>query len=289
MEPNGRRNSLMYMRDEKLLTKIAGLLRQAENTDNPHEAETFMAAAQRLATASAIDLAVARAHDPAARQRSTPLSRQIAIGETGKKGLRTYVQLFVAIARANDVTVDVAGNSTFVLAYGFGTDIDTCEALYTSLVIQMVTASDAYLRSGEYKGEMSARVVRRGSGWASRRVVERKPLAPITARLNFQSAFAERIGQRLAQARDEQRSAAIAAESSAPDAPAASTAIALRNKEIEVGDYYRTASKARGTWQPASASAGYSEGARRAGDAAGRRAKLGPDREFGAPRGQLGS
>ena len=97
------------MRDDKLLTRIAGLLRQAENTDNEHEAETFMQAAQRLATSASIDLAVARAHDPAARRTTTPITRQIAIGETGKRGLKTYVQLFVAIARANDVTVDVAG------------------------------------------------------------------------------------------------------------------------------------------------------------------------------------
>ncbi|WLP92068.1 DUF2786 domain-containing protein [Gordonia sp. NB41Y] len=284
------------MRDDKLLTRIAGLLRQAENTDNPHEAETFMAAAQRLATASAIDLAVARAHDPAARSRTTPISRQVTIGESGKRGLKTYVLLFVAIARANDVTVDVAGNSTFVMAYGYEADIDTCEALYTSLVVQMVAASDAYLRSGDYKQEMSARVVTRGQGWRARKVVERKPLAPITARLNFQSAFAERIGKRLAEARDAQREEAIAAETDVPLAAdgterigSSSTAIALRNKELEVSDYYRSESQARGTWRPSSASAGYSEGARKAGDRAGRRAKLGADREFGAPRGQLGS
>lgn len=280
------------MRDDKLLTRIAGLLRQAENTDNPHEAETFMAAAQRLATASAIDLALARAHDPAARKNTVPISRHIAIGEVGKRGLKTYVQLFVAIARANDVTVDVAGNSTFVLAYGFESDIDTCEALYTSLVVQMVAASDAYLRSGDYKGEMSARVVRRGQGWRSRTVVERKPLAPITARLNFQSAFAERIGARLATARDEEQQAAISTEGGSgtghSGTSGSSTAIALRDKEIEVTDFYRSESKARGTWRPTSASAGYSHGARQAGDRAGRRAKIGADPEFGSPRGALG-
>ena len=61
MEPNGPLDSLKHMRDDKLLTRISALLRQAENTDNEHEAETFMQAAQRLATASSIDLAVARA------------------------------------------------------------------------------------------------------------------------------------------------------------------------------------------------------------------------------------
>ena len=270
------------MRDDKLLTRIAALLRQAENTDNEHEAETFMQAAQRLATASSIDLAVARTHDPAARRRTAPITRQIAIGEAGKRGLKTYVQLFVVIARANDVTVDVAGNSTFVIAYGFESDIDTCEALYTSLVVQMVAASDAYLRAGGHRGEVSARVVARGGG---RRVVEQKPLSGITARLNFQSAFAARIGARLAEARDAAQAEALAAESGGDRT--ASTAIALRNKEVEVSGFYRRESKARGSWRPTSASAGYSEAARRAGDRAGRRAKIGPDHELGSPRGAL--
>ncbi|KAF0968555.1 hypothetical protein BPODLACK_02916 [Gordonia sp. YY1] len=286
MEPIGPLDSLKYMRDDKLLTRISALLRQAENTDNEHEAETFMQAAQRLATASSIDLAVARAHDPAARKKATPISRQIKIGEPGKRGLRTYVQLFVAITAANDVTVDVASNSTFVLAYGYEADIDACEALYTSLIIQMVAASDAYLRSGAYKGETFARVVTKGSGWRARRVIEEKPLSPITARLNFQSAFAERIGKRLTEARDAAREEALAAERRSGE-PERSTALALRNKELEVTDFYKTESTARGTWRPSSASAGYSEAARKAGDRAGRRAKIGADREFGGARGAL--
>lgn len=274
------------MRDDKLLSKISALLRQAEGTDNEHEAQTFMQAAQRLATAASIDLALARAHDPAARTNTTPVSRQITIGEARKRGLKTYVQLFAVIAAANDVTVDVAHNSTYVLAYGFESDIDTCEALYTSLVIQMVAASDAYLKSGAYKGETAERVVTKDYGWRTRKVVEQTQLSPITARLNFQSAFAARIGTRLSQARDAAREEALSA---APDGTktAASTALVLRNKEIEVRDFYREQSTARGSWRPSSASAGYSEAARRAGDRAGRRAKIGADREFGGSRGAL--
>ncbi|GAA3951635.1 DUF2786 domain-containing protein [Gordonia caeni] len=286
------------MRDDKLLTRIAGLLRQAEGTDNQHEAEAFLAAAQRLATASSIDLAVARDHDPALRSRSTPITRQVMIGTAGKRGLRTYVQLFVQIGRANDLTCDVASNSTYVMAYGFSSDLDTVEALYASLVVQMVSASDAYLKSGAYKSETAEQVVTRDIGPWRRRVVETKPLSPITARLNFQSAFAERIGARLLVARDEQRDNAIRDEQAGSD-PAAgtgpgeressSTAIALRNKELEVSDYYAQESTARGTWRPSRATAGYSSAARRAGDRAGRRAKIGSDREFGSPRGALES
>lgn len=277
------------MRDDKLLTRIGGLLRQAEGTDNEHEAQAFLAAAQRLATASSIDLAVARDHDPALRKRQTPLSRQIVIGTAGKRGLRTYVQLFVHIGRANDLTCDVASNSTYVIAYGYEADIDAVETLYASLVVQMVAASDAYLKSGAYKQETAQQVVTRDYGPWRRRVVEEKALSPITARLNFQSAFAERIGARLLEARDQQRDEAVRAEADAGSAGSTppSTAVALRNKELEVTDFHRRESTARGSWRPSRATAGYSSAARRAGDHAGRRAKIGADREFGAPRGAL--
>lgn len=277
------------MRDDKLLTKIAGLLRQAEGTDNEHEAEAFLAAAQRIATASSIDLALAREHDGRSPSRATPISRQVAIGEAGKRGLRTYVQLFLQIGRANDLTCDVASNSTYVIAYGFEADIDAVEALYASLVIQMVAASDAYLKSGAYRSEVAHQVVTRDYGPWRRRVVEQKPLSPITARLNFQSAFAERIGARLLLARDEARTAAIDEEQAALGAGggSSSTALALRNKELEVTNFHQSESTARGSWRATRATAGYSSAARAAGDRAGRRAKLGNDRELGAARGAL--
>ncbi|HVV31512.1 MAG TPA: DUF2786 domain-containing protein, partial [Mycobacteriales bacterium] len=141
------------MSDEKYLTRLAALLRQAESTDNEHEAEAFMAAAQRLATATSIDLAVARAHAARKERRSAPIAQRVDIGPPGKRALRTYVQLYLAIARANDLTCDLASNSTYVIAYGFESDIETVQALYASLVVQMVRASDAYLRSGAYRRE----------------------------------------------------------------------------------------------------------------------------------------
>ena len=242
-----------------MLARIAALLRQAEGTDNPHEAEAFMAAAQRLATATSIDLAVARAHSATRSQAQAPVQRTITIGVAGTKGLRTYVQLFVVIAAANDVKCDVASNSTFVYAYGFSEDIDASHALYAGLVVQMVKASDAYISSGAHR-----------------------PTPTITARLNFQLAFGARIGQRLAQARDEAQQAATNERTGRPG-----TAIALRNKDIELKYFYRQASQARGRWRASSASAGYSSAARRAGDRAGQRARLGPSRELAGARTAL--
>ncbi|BBZ46331.1 DUF2786 domain-containing protein [Mycobacterium parmense] len=248
------------MTDDKMLARIAALLRQAEGTDNAHEAEAFMTAAQRLATASSIDLAVARSHASNRTAAQAPAQRTITIGTAGTRGLRTYVQLFVLIAAANDVRCDVASNSTFLYAYGFPEDIDTSHALYASLVVQMVRASDAYLASGAHR-----------------------PTPTITARLNFQLAFGARVGQRLAEARDQARSEATKDRGRPPG-----TAIALRDKDLELRDFYRGTSKARGTYQVSRASAGYSSSARRAGDRAGRRARLGSSPELPGARSALG-
>ena len=246
------------MTDDKMLARIAALLRQAEGTDNQHEADAFMAAAQRLATATSIDLAVARSHSDKRTKTQMPVQRTITIGNAGSRGLRTYVQLFVVIANSNDVKCDVASNSTFVYAYGFAEDIDASHALYASLVMQMVKASETYISSGAHR-----------------------PTPTITARINFQLAFGARVGKRLSEAREEAQREAT----NARDSPG--TAIALRDKDIELKDFYRHTSEARGTWRATSATAGYSSAARRAGDRAGLRARLGNSPELAGARSAL--
>ena len=232
------------MSDEKYLTRLAALLRQAESTSNEHEAEAFMAAAQRLATATSIDLAVARAHSARSEQRSAPIAKRIEIGPPGKRALRTYVQLFLAIARANDLTCDLASNSTYVIAYGFATDIETCEALYASLVVQMVRASDAYLRSGAYRREQ--RYVEE-IGWDGRRRRVRKPVHGITARISFQTAFARRIGERLTAEREQATEQVLREEVTPAGSPG--TALVLQEKALEISDFYGRTSTARGSWR----------------------------------------
>ena len=162
----------------------------------------------------------------------------------------------------NDVKCDVASNSTFVYAYGFGEDIDASHAGPTpSLVMQnMACVSEAYIASGAHR-----------------------PTPTITARINFQLAFGARIGKRLSEARDDaQREATRLPWRSKPG-----TAIALRNKDIELKDFYQQTSAARGTWRATSATAGYSSAARRAGDRAGRKARLGGSTELGGKRSAL--
>lgn len=263
-----------------MLTRIGGLLRKAESTDSAHEAEALLAAAQRLATKSSIDLAVARSHVAGRERRSVPVQRIIPIGEPGRKGLRTYVQLFVAIATANDVRCDVARSSAQVYAYGFPADIDACEALYASLLIQMVRASDHYIKSGAYRTATVVKVVtEKRFGRTVRREVQ-APVAGVTARLNFQMAFAARVGARLAEVKAE-----VVAEESSTASPG--TALALRDKDLALTDFYTATSEARGTWRGPHTSTAPSSAARRAGDRAGRTARLGPSEELPAPRRKL--
>jgi hypothetical protein len=276
--------------EDKYLTKLAGLLRQAESTDNEHEAEAFMAAAQRLATVTSIDLAVARAHSARTERRAAPVAKRIEIGPAGKRALRTYVQLFLAIAHANDLACDLAGNSTFVIAYGFETDIELCEALYASLVVQMVRGSDAFLRSGAFRRE-TVRVEQRDRIGRVRTV--EKPVHGITARISFQIAFAERIGERLAAAREEATERALrdvaSTDATATATDSTSTALVLQEKSLEIHDFYQRTSEARGAWRGWGSAGRTSTMAERAGRRAADAASTTSARQLGGQRRALPS
>ncbi len=274
---------------DKDLTRIAALLRKAEGTDNEHEADAYLQAAQRLATLASVDLAVARAHTERRERRPVPTQRAIVIGESGKRGLRTYVELFLAIGRANNLTCDIARDSTRVHAFGFDTDIDIAETLYASLVVQMVRASDSYIKSGDYALEkvikrVAVATAARSGGWRQEYRYVEKPVHATTARINFQQAFAHRIGARLAEARKQTEESLIAER---PAAEGRTMSLVLRNREVELADHYRATSTARGTWSGTRAVAGFSERSRQAGDRAGRRARLAAERMIGGQRGAL--
>jgi len=277
---------------DKDLTRIAALLRKAEGTDNEHEADAYLQAAQRLATLASVDLAVARSHTHRQERRAVPTQRSIVIGESGKRGLRTYVQLFLAIGRANNLTCDIARDSSRVYAFGFDTDIDMVETLYASLVVQMVRASDTYIKSGDYAKEMVTKRVPVDSGRTDRwgrpnsgyQWVDR-PVHATTARINFQQAFAGRIGERLKSARQEAEQQVVA---QAPVAERSGVELVLRNKEVELVNHYKSQSTARGSWGGNRATGGYSERSSRAGDRAGQLARLGAEKSIGGQRTGIG-
>ncbi len=180
--------------DEKMLARIAALLRQAEGTDNPHEADAFMAAAQRLATATSIDLAVARSahrrahcgadaraahhHDRGARRQGAAHLRAAVRGDRGgqRRQMRCRVEL--------DVRLRLRVRRGHRHQLTRSTPAWSCR--------WCVRPKD-YIASGAHK-----------------------PTPTITARLNFQLAFGARVGQRLAEAREQAQREATTGPDSAP-------------------------------------------------------------------------
>jgi hypothetical protein len=235
------------------VSRIAALLAKAERTDNQHEAEAYLAKAQHLATLRSVDLAMVRARSARQQRRVAPVSRTVQVGESGKRANTHLVSLFVAVARANDVVVDVARNSTYVIAYGMPSDLDLVEQLWGSLAHQMVQASGRYLDAGSWRQESYRRLVRERVGRWSLPRLEERPHTKQTARAAFYRGFIDRIGSRLQQAHDEaveeaETSREPPARGRAESAPGPSAAVVLRAKTEEVQAFYRGESKARGSW-----------------------------------------
>lgn len=278
------------MNNDKMLTRIGNLLRQAEGTDNQSEADAFTEAAQRLATTHSVSLELARTAAGARDKTAVPITRTSTIGKRGKKGLRTYVGLMSAIANTNSVRLDIATNSTFVIQYGFESDVNTVDALYASLVVQMVKASELYLRSGEWKNTRIHRLVayrdeygRRYQQWEARTPNR------LQARIEFQVGYAVRIGKRLAAAR-EQATRDIDATNGVGDtrsAGAPSAELVLKGKDVAVNDHYKKVSPARGSYRANSRSTTYGQAARDAGAAAADKAQIGEQVALGGSARKL--
>lgn len=196
-----------------MIERIAKLLNQAENAGTQEEAAVFMSKAQTLATTYSVDLAKAR-HITKDKQKTVPQQRQIHIGKAGSRGLRTLVDLYLGIAAANDIKVTIAHNATYVNAVGFAEDLDIAEALYASLLTQQAKAADDFKRNGDWRDE---KVWVQSQDWW--RGGEYKPQTWLTARLNFQDAFASRIRTRLADAKWEEERRIKDAEAEAARRP----------------------------------------------------------------------
>lgn len=261
---------------ERITERIAALLAKAEGTDNEHEASAYMSKVQELLTSHQIELETVRqAALNLNRPAAVPTTRRILIGAPGTRGLKTYVQLFLVVARNNNLKVDIAHNSSAVIPYGFEADIDLTEALYNSLVVQMVAASEAYLNTGAYRLE----TVPTADGWGS------KPVNKTTARIAFQDAFARQVGVRLRAARLTAVTAATAPFQTHNGTTGGAELVLVR-REMAVADHYaRNSTAGRRHWGGSRPT--HVSGANDAGRQAGARARLGSEKAIGGHRAQL--
>lgn len=188
---------------DRTLERIAALLNQAEGTDNPAEREAFMKKAQTLATIHSIDMARARSHTRS-KENSTPIQRTIKVGERREHGRLVRIDLFLGIARANDLKMTISHDRTRVYAHGFEEDVNTTEALYASLVIQMADESEKFLAKDEWRNDTVYRKKRVKDRWGDTYDDWGYfPVSKQTARSEFQAAFASQIESRLMVAKRE--------------------------------------------------------------------------------------
>ena len=246
--------------DDRLVDRVGKLLAQAEGTDNEHEAAAFVERAQQLATAYAVDLEKARARQAARRVPEPLVQERVEIGPRGRRGNRHRVLLFSVVASANDVLVNVAHDSTYVLGFGHRADLEVVERLWASLAVQMTVAAQRRLDAGEH----------RTSGTAAQ-----------TWRLSFYDGWTAAVGERLQAARVR----AVAQATSEDETGTPGTALVLRAKEERVQSFYAEHSSARGSWRGAySGRTAVDRRATARGRADGERADLGQPRLGQRPR-----
>lgn len=257
------------------IERISALLMKAERTDNEHEADAYLMKAQSLATLASIDLATARAKRREDETPADPITRTVTIGEKGKRANTHLVSLFVVVAHNNFTMVDVAADSTYVIAYGMPQDLDITHTLFASLSVQMATTAQVYLENGEWRNE-SYRVRSRSTG-----LLVTKKFTKQTARAAFYRAYVARIDERLQQAREQAMS-----EHDGAEGAASSAAVVLRKSESEVRVFHRQNSAARGRWGGyRGAASGRSGSAAGAGRQAASSARLSPSEQLpGGPR-----
>lgn len=255
-----------------MIEKLAKLLALAENAGTPEEAEAFMEKAQLLSSKYSIELAKARSALAKSQKREEPTTRAISVADSGSKTKKLMVELFSAIAHANDLRIDVAHNSTTVYPYGFPTDIDVVEALYASLSRHMVESANEWLATGEYKKETVVK-------WSDRDwAYVKKPVDARVARASFYRRYISVVRSRLQEGR-KQAIAEVEQESGG-------TELVLADKAHEVSDYYKNSSNARGSWSGSSSST-VSNSAGEAGQRAGSSAKLSGTQKINGGRKEL--
>ncbi|GII52535.1 hypothetical protein Pth03_09240 [Planotetraspora thailandica] len=160
--------------DERTLARIRALLAKAESTDFPAEAETFTSAAQSLMARHSIDAAML-ADSAGSGGGDEPCGRRVGI-DTPYESAKANLLAEVAVAnRCRAVWSKGLGFST---VFGFDSDLDAVELLFTSLLVQ---ATSAMVKEGARRDR---------SGTSRTR----------SFRQSFLLAYAQRIGERLSAA-----------------------------------------------------------------------------------------
>jgi len=239
--------------DNPLLARVRKLLAKAEAAGaTPAEAEALTAKAAELMARYGIDRALLAAAQPDTDQ---PADRKVDIDNPWARVQAHLLCGLASALRCQAVILPRPGPGTRIHLFGFASDIERTDVLYTSLLVQMwqgLAAADAPA------GVRSVRAWRRS--WL----------------LGFTSAVVARV--RAA----EQRAATQADQEHAGSGPGTALVLADRSRiiEAEIGRAYPLTRKSRVTYSGNGYGAGYAQG---------QQADLGSSRLTGKPSRALGS
>jgi hypothetical protein len=157
--------------EARLYEKVRALLRKAESTSFPAEAEALTAKAQDLLARYALDRALLDG-DRSSGAGGGPVVRAVAVPGTYATG---RAMLLGAVAAANRCTAVWDPQATTAMVVGYRVDLDAVEVLWTSLVSQAEAEMALAGPQQDRRGRSRTR------SWRSA----------------FWVSFAQRIGQRL--------------------------------------------------------------------------------------------
>lgn len=173
--------------DQRMLQRVRALLAKAESTEFPEEAEALTARAQELMARHSIDealLASAAAQRSGHSRTGEASGRRLFIDNPYEGAKAILLDVIAKANRCRAIWHKSLGLSSVV---GFPADLDAVELLFTSLLVQATTAMVAAGPRQDAHGRSRTRSFRQ----------------------SFLAAYAQRIGERLAEATgDAERQAA---------------------------------------------------------------------------------
>ncbi len=161
--------------DQRMLDRVRALLAKAESTDFPEEADAFTAKAQELMARHRIDHVLLIA---TTGEREQPATRRVAVDNPYEAPKSLLLQVVAEANSCRAVWTKAYGFTTIV---GFPTDLDATELLFTSLLVQATRAMTQAKPAPDQYGRNTTRSFRQ----------------------SFLTAYAARIGERLATTTDE--------------------------------------------------------------------------------------
>lgn len=213
------------------LERLGKILALADNGSTEEERDSALRAAEEMAAALGVELAVARARHAERSRRETPVKGRFKVGDERSRYNAYLVELFCAIAGPHDVLVTVGWRNLYVFTYGLPSDQAIVEALYGVAAVRMTADADAALRRG----------LQKTAGYYG------EPVDGRVYRAHFYRGYKSQLQTRLWRARH-------AAIRNAPAAGPgqAGTDIVLRDKAQEVREFYQDETRhlGLGTWKP---------------------------------------